>query len=244
MVAVAALLALPGGASAQEIPVRPSWSLTPSGLSDGDKFRLIFITSATHAATSPDIADYNTFVQRQAAAGHRDIRAYSDRFRVVGSTATVDARDNTGTTGTGVPIYWLNGAKVADNYADFYDGTWDDEENPREPSGTAYTGFINLRYWTGSNDSGTESFDGGVSQALGKLEASRGRLDSNDYNPLSGLEGLTSNFLRFYGLSPVFTVKEAPKIADVSVTSRPADGTNTFKADEQIEVTAGWRHRG
>ena len=86
--------------------------------------------------------------------------------------------------------------------------------------------------------------EGGVSQALGKLEASRGRLDSNDYNPLSGLEGLTSNFLRFYGLSPVFTVKEAPKIADVSVTSRPADGTNTFKADEQIEVTAGWRHRG
>ena len=25
----------------------------------------------------------------------------------------------------GVPIYWLNGAKVADDYADFYDGSWD-----------------------------------------------------------------------------------------------------------------------
>ena len=41
----------------------------------------------------------------------------------------------------------------------------------------------------------------------------------------------------FYGLSPVFTVKEAPGIDDVSVTSRPADGTDTFKAGERIEVT-------
>ena len=25
-----------------------------------------------------------------------------------------------------MPIYWLNGNKVADDYADFYDGSWDD----------------------------------------------------------------------------------------------------------------------
>ena len=24
-----------------------------------------------------------------------------------------------------MPIYWLTGAKVADDYADFYDNTWD-----------------------------------------------------------------------------------------------------------------------
>ena len=60
-------------------------------------------------------------------AGHTDIQAYSDGFTVVGCTADVDAVDNTGTTGVGVPIYWLNGAKVADDYADFYDGDWDEE---------------------------------------------------------------------------------------------------------------------
>ena len=40
--------------------------------------------------------------------------------------AAKDARDNTSTTYTssdkGVPIYWLGGAKVADEYEDFYDG--------------------------------------------------------------------------------------------------------------------------
>ena len=61
---------------------------------------------------------------------------YSDQFKAVGCTNAVDARDNTGTTGTGVPIYWLNGNKVADNYADFYDETWDDEANDKNESGT------------------------------------------------------------------------------------------------------------
>ena len=40
------------------------------------------------------------------------------------------------TTGTGVPIYWLDGTKVADDYADFYDGSWDDEVNDKNESGT------------------------------------------------------------------------------------------------------------
>ena len=78
-------------------------------------------------------------MQNLAAAGHTNIRPYSDQFRVVGSTAAVDARDNTGTTGTGVPIYWLNGAKVANNYADFYDGSWSNEANPKRESGAGST---------------------------------------------------------------------------------------------------------
>ena len=59
---------------------------------------------------------------------------------MVGCTAAVDARDNTSTTYTttdkGVPIYWLNGAKAADEYEDFYDGSWDDEANDKNESGT------------------------------------------------------------------------------------------------------------
>ena len=101
VVAVAAFLALPGrgvGSGAKPGPLE-SWSLTPSGLSEGDRFRLIFITSTGRNATSSDIGVYNTFVQEQAAAGHMAIQAYSSQFRVVGSTAAVDARDNTNTTG-------------------------------------------------------------------------------------------------------------------------------------------------
>ena len=50
-----------------------------------------------------------------------------------------DARLRTDTTWTatdrGVPIYWLNGARVADDYADFYDGTWENEDKPRNGLG-------------------------------------------------------------------------------------------------------------
>ena len=106
-----------------EVAVVPhNWPLIPTGVLPGQQFRLIFLTSTNRDASSTDIDDYNTFVQNRAAAGHEAIREYRSGFRVVGSTASVDARDNTVTTGTGVRIYWLNGNKVADDYGDFYDG--------------------------------------------------------------------------------------------------------------------------
>ena len=103
-------------------------NLIPPGLGAGDEFRLLFVTSDTRDAASTDIADYNGFVQEAAGAGHPDILSSSSGFRALGSTRTVDARDNTGTTHTagdrGVPIYWLNGPRAAADYADFYDGAW------------------------------------------------------------------------------------------------------------------------
>ena len=51
------------------------------------------------------------------------IRALPQRVPRAGlHSDVVDARDNTATTGTGVAIYWLDGAQVADDYGDFYDG--------------------------------------------------------------------------------------------------------------------------
>ena len=117
-----------------EVPV--DWALKLSGLEAGDRFRLLFLSSTGRNAESTDIADYNSFVQARAAAGHADIRAYSSQFRAVACTSAVDARDNTGTTGTGVPTYWLGGAKAADNDADFYDESWDEEGTVRDESGT------------------------------------------------------------------------------------------------------------
>ena len=103
------------------VPV--DWALKPAGLEAGDEFRLIFLSSATRDAASTDIGVYNRFVQDLAAAGHSDVQAYASQFRAVACTAAVDAVDNTGTDGTGVPIYWLGGNKAADDYADFYDGS-------------------------------------------------------------------------------------------------------------------------
>ena len=51
---------------------------------------------------SSAIDDYNQHAINDAGAGHSAIRAYKDGFRVIASTATVNARDNAALTGTGV----------------------------------------------------------------------------------------------------------------------------------------------
>ena len=156
----------------EPVTVPETWNLIPADLGTGDRFRLLFGTSTKRNATPTAIGAYNTFVQDAAAAGHTDIRAYSLAFRVVGSTAGTDARDNTSTTYTptdkGVPIYWLGGTKVADDYEDFYDESWDDETNTKDESGSAVDliSFDNGPY-TGSSHDGTEFIFGGSSLALG-----------------------------------------------------------------------------
>ena len=173
LLAAAVLLALGvlggvPGASAQTV-VPADWALKPSGVKGGEQFRLIFLTSTTRNGQSTDIADYNTFVQGRAAAGHQAIRSHSSGFRVVGCTEAVDARDNTSTTYTsadkGVPIYWLGGNRVANEYQDFYDGSWDDEANAKNESGlTRNIAGSSNRPMTGCNHDGTEAiFRGGGS---------------------------------------------------------------------------------
>ena len=119
-----------------ETLVLDTWSLIPSGLKGGDSFRLLFLSSTTRNGSSSSIGTYNTFVQNRATAGHDGLADYASQFKVVGSTADTDARDNTETTGAGVPIYWVNGNKLADGYSDFYDGSWDDETNIKTKAAT------------------------------------------------------------------------------------------------------------
>ncbi|MYK86290.1 MAG: hypothetical protein F4025_07825, partial [Synechococcus sp. SB0669_bin_7] len=175
------------------------WALKPSGLASGATFRLLFVTSTTRNADTAGIATYNTFVQDRAKAGHSAISdSCGDLFKVVGSSGAVHAYDNTATTGTGMPIYWLNGAKAADNYGDFYDGSWD-SISARDESGNSLSS-VN-RVWTGSSDSGarTAGFLGRANQHI-----SYGLLSQN--RPLFFGATDRSNTYPFYGLSPVFTV--------------------------------------
>ena len=137
------------------------WSIKPAGIGPGERFRLIFLSSTKRNATSSDIETYNTFVQNQAAAGHANIQDHASRFKVVGCTEDIDARDNTGTNtnGPGVPIYWVKGNKVADHYTEFYSGTWDDEANDRNQLGNDAhdTSQIPNYPWTGCLHDGTEA---------------------------------------------------------------------------------------
>ena len=197
-------------------PVPSNWSLIPSGLAVGDSFRLLFLSSTTRNARSNDITDYNTFIQNRAAAGHADIQAYSSSFKVVGCTASDDARDNTGTTYTstdkGVRIYWLNGAKVDDDDEDFYDGTWDDEANDKNESGTN---------GPDTSDEATEEFFAALSKALGSnFEVAVGRPNSSGsgHGPLTAdVFIISTNTRPFYGLSEAFRVA-VPSVARVTVS--------------------------
>ena len=201
--------------------VTSNWSLTPDGVSGGQQFRLIFYSSTKRDAQSDDIEDYNTFVQDRAAAGHAKIRQYSDGFTAVGCTEDADARDNTQTrytdSNTGVPIYWLGGLKVADNYRDFYDGSWDEEANDQDRNEVGNTGpdssqAINYP-WTGCDHDGTEAFlASGDSVALGNTNGNNVRMGKpgstvGTDGPLNGdQEEDPADSLPMYGLSQVFTV--------------------------------------
>ena len=174
------------------------WGLIPSGLGPGDEFRLLFVSSTKRNAVPTSIGTYNTWIQNLAANGHADIQANSSTFRVVGSTGAVDARDNTETTGTGVPIYWLNGDQVADNYADFYDGSWDQEASMRTESGStvsAGAGTTVAGVWTGSTHDGIEFINQfNVSLALGRsmgVTVGRPNQSTPGDGPLSSNDSVT-----------------------------------------------------
>ena len=103
------------------VAVPHDWSLKPVSLGLGDSLRLPFIPSA-----SRNFEDYHTHLQNAATNGAMPTSrptGRSSRRSAAPSRqppATIPA-----TTGTGVPIYRLNGAKAADGHADFYAGSWD-----------------------------------------------------------------------------------------------------------------------
>ena len=228
-------------ASAHVEYVPLDWSLKPASIGPGERFRLIFLSSTKRNATSSNIETYNTFVQNRAAAGHANIQDHASRFKVVGCTQAVDARDNTGTNtnGPGVPIYWVGGSKVADSHTDFYDGTWDDEANDRNELGndahdTSQTGNYPF---TGCNDDGTESVTATLSAALGKTAVRYGRpnIDVGNNGPIEGTGSTLSTSNRpFYALSPVFQVPSM-NASRLSPTGAPHPGEIINDTDNGIE---------
>ena len=214
------------------VTVPRNWSLIPDGFGPGEQFRLLFVTAEARDAASSQIADYDAFVRDQAAAGHASIRSYSSKFRVVGSTEGFGARGHTNTTDPGVPIYYLNGAKIADNYNDFYDGSWDSVE-PRNENGDVLTAVV---VWTGTQSDGTCSGNclGSELTIVGRPEFQGDGLDG-------GIAG-SSFDERFYALSPIFMVDGLPE-ATLRDSFKPhgsdingiwSDGTTIWVVDDEF----------
>jgi hypothetical protein len=110
-----AVAALAGSASAQIVTIPPD-------LAPGAGYRLVFVTSTTRNATSANAADYNAFVAAAANAVPA-LAALGTTWTAVAETPGLEARDNTGTNpavSTGVPFYRLDGLRVADSNAYFW----------------------------------------------------------------------------------------------------------------------------
>ena len=222
----------PAAMAQTEVP--RDWALNPTGIGIGDSFRLLIVTSTRQKAESSTIGAYDTVVQNDVSSnGHTAIKSYSANFKVLGCTSTTDAttHTSTGSSDTAAPIYWLNGAKVADDYADFYDDSWDSNV-PKYPDGTnaPTVGVLDPYTWVGCRFTGLRSnyplgSAAGVSRGLAGTAGSE--LLVHDEFPFSRV----SNF-RYYGLSGIFKVvtNPAPVFSDErltrSVAENSAAGTN------------------
>ncbi len=173
---------------------------TPTDLLPGAQYRLAFVTVGTLTAVSTDIADYDAFVTAEANSVP-ELSSLSTTWQVIGSTATVDARDHTGTdpSGPGVPIYRLDDIRLVDDYADLWDGSLDaplrvDSDGNIAPVGVgAYTGSFGLGLAFHPLGTATVSLGAAFDPGVGWIHA------TYTSNPSINLESL-------YGLSAILTV--------------------------------------
>ena len=212
---------------ARTVPL--GWPLQPAGLVAGNSFRLLFITDTPHRdGASHNVNDYDSFVRGKVAAGHLNLRPYSSDFRALVSTATVAAIDHLEATGTGVPVYWVNGAKLADDYPKFWDGGWDNQADTdrRNAAGAASDGSTRQHDpYTGTNDDGTRH-----DRPLGSSRPQRGGYASA--SPVSNSHdnfNLSDSAKAFYGLSPVFTLSaHGLNVSTDTLSVRENDGKATY----------------
>jgi len=189
----------------------------PSGLSHGDQYRIVFVTSTTIQATSSDISTYNAHVTA-AAALNPDLAVIegtveqTTTWTAIGSTATVNARDNTSTTGagTGIGIYLLNDTAIATSYTDLWDGTIANLFNVDEQGDSGP--YANSQVWTGTNGDGSTGND-----PLGTATPEFGKTNLTGVNTwinrLSGSSWPNTDTYHLFAISGILTVPEPSSTA-------------------------------
>ena len=108
------------------LPASETLTDSINALSSGDKYRVIFVTTTLTKALSSDIASYNTIVQNDAAGGTVTAVLPGLSWTALASTASVNARANTGISSadvTGVNFFNTNGDLIATSGADLFDGS-------------------------------------------------------------------------------------------------------------------------
>lgn len=211
---------------------------TPAGLAPGAQFRFLFLTSGTQAATSTDIADYNTFVNGQASGATYEGSVVS--WKAVGSTATVNARDNVGGFGGNVPVYLTNGTLLAGDLTTSTSnkGLWSGLLFTTPTIGIDGNGVTTTFAFTGSNADGTGLTD----RQLGASFVQYGdpTVNFGTFGRYFSLNGMPKDFAEnFYGVSSELTVPNAvPEIDPAGMTSVLALVTGALALIERRRLKA------
>jgi len=189
----------------------------------GDKYRLAFVTRATTQATSTDIATYNTFVQSVAASSTLNLGGAT--WKVIGSTATLDAIDNTSTNplwnGTGEAIFLVDGTtNIANNYADLWDQSINHALNLDERGVLFSTNPFAGTFATGTKD---------VGNVLGNTSGlTYGSTTDTGANWLRIFGDIPTNPHPVYALSDPLTVVSSVPLADITSFTFPSYGAATL----------------
>ncbi|MCP5068885.1 MAG: PEP-CTERM sorting domain-containing protein [bacterium] len=200
----------------------------PPGLAPGDPYRLVFVTSQTHDATSKNPADYDAFVTSVANA-IPDLAALGTQWRVIGSIelvpgpgrVVVDAHDHTDSApeNGGVPFYRLDGLLVANDNTELWGAGATSPTLVNSVSidelGQTYTSFV----FTGSYGGGTAD-----SVAIGdeglKVDGTPRPAGANSTVGLAGVTTQswmraslrdTDNLMPFYAMSDVLIATGVPE---------------------------------
>ena len=203
---------------------------TPSGLSPGDQFRIVFLTAATTQATSGDINYYNTFVTNDAinqAGGIGNRVVYGSTvltWAAIASTNDMAAITNIGSFG--VPVYLGSGTLIAQS--DTASGLW--SGSLLSPINEFLTDpfFYDTAVWTGTLPDGSDagSFTLGSGSEFGSLPGL-----SNKSNSDWVATGATpSNFSNnMYGISQVLTVVPEPSTCAMALAGLAFAGCSMFR---------------
>jgi len=173
---------------------------TPAGLNSGDAFRFVFVTSGSRNATSTSITDYNDFVQAEALGATYAGAAVT--WRAIASTISVNARGNVGGFDTPVPVFRVDGTRVANDLTVNSGGLWSTFLiNPISLTIDSQT--ISGRVWTGSDRDGLNNLGrqlgSGGSVAYGRSSSTGGSWIRDDWTSGSSLYSM-------YGMSSTLTV--------------------------------------
>jgi len=216
------LLAMLSASVANATPIT-----VPSGLTPGSTYFLAFVTAGARDATSTNIADYDTFVTNEANTDPA-LLALGTTWKVIGSTATVNAVDHIGAITS--PIYNLHGDLVDTGSADLFDG------NLTAPiEFNQHGALVSDELWTGSTVAGTSSpYPLGCCQAPLSF-VTVGYNASTDFSWIDvGVGGPASSFFSLYGISGPLTVP-SPTV--------PEPGSLVLLGSGLLFAESRWRRR-